>query len=47
MMVAARKKDLQKAKDEMKKEKMKRERDKLVTDSLKEWERILPKWEAL
>ncbi len=47
MMVASRKKDLQKAKEEMKKEKMKRERDKHVADSLKEWERILPKWEAV
>lgn len=47
MMVAARKKELQKAKQEVKKEKRRRERDKLVADSLVEWERILLKWESL
>lgn len=47
MMAAARKKELQKAKEEVKKEKMKRERDKLVADSLVEWEKILLKWESM
>lgn len=47
MMVASRKKELQKAKQEVKKERRRRERDKLVADSLVEWERILLKWESL
>lgn len=47
MVAAARKKELQKAKEEMKKEKMRRERDKLVADSLVEWDRILLKWDHL
>ncbi len=47
MMAVSRKKELQKAKGEVKKEKMRRERDKLVADSLVEWERILLKWESM
>ena len=47
MMAAARKKELQRAKEEMKKEKNRRERDKMVADSIKEWEKILPKWDSL
>lgn len=47
MMAAARKKELQNAKEEVKKEKMRRERDKVVADSLKEWEKIIPKWDKV
>ena len=47
MVAAARKKELQKAKEELKKEKMRRERDKLVANSLVEWEKVLLKWESL
>lgn len=47
MLAAARKKELQKAKEEVKKEKMRRERDKLVADSLVEWEKVLLKWDSL
>lgn len=47
MLAAARKKELQKAKEEVKREKMRRERDKLVADSLVEWEKVLLKWESL
>lgn len=47
MMVASRKKELQKAKQEVKNEQRKRERDKVVATSLLEWERVLLKWESL
>lgn len=47
MMAASRKKELQKAKDEVKREKLRRERDKVVADYLVEWERVLLKWERL
>ena len=46
-MAAARKKELLKAKQEVKMEKKRRERDKQVADSLLEWERVLLKWESL
>lgn len=47
MMAAARKKELQKVKAEVNKEKQRRLKDKAVSDSLKEWSKILPKWESL
>ena len=47
MMAAARKKELQKAREEVRKEKQRRDRDRAVADSIKEWEKILPKWDTL
>jgi hypothetical protein len=46
-VAAARKKGLQKAKQEVKKEKMKRERDEVMANSLVKWGKILRKWERL
>lgn len=39
--------ELQKAKETMLKEKQKQLRDKMVADSLKEWQKILPNWENM
>ena len=47
MVAAARKKELERAKQMVKKEEERRSKDKMVADSLKEWSRILPKWDSL
>ena len=39
--------ELQRAKEEVRKEQQRRQKDKTVGESLKEWGRILPNWEAL
>ena len=39
--------ELQRAKEEVRKEHQRRQKDKTVGESLKEWGRILPNWEAL
>ena len=46
-MSAARKKDLQRAKEEIRKEEQRRHKDKVMDDSRKEWAKILPKWESM
>ena len=38
--------ELQKAREAVKREKEKRQRDKMVADSQREWQKILPNWEA-
>ena len=47
MVAAARKKELERAKRVVKKEEERRTKDKMVADSLKEWSKILPKWDSL
>ena len=47
MVAAARKKELERAKQVVKKEEERRSKDKMVADSLKEWSKILPKWDSL
>ena len=47
MVAAARKKELERAKQVVKREEERRTKDKMVADSLKEWTRILPKWDSL
>ena len=47
MVTAARKKELERAKQVVKKEEERRSKDKMVADSLKEWSKILPKWDSL
>ena len=39
--------ELQRTKEAMQKEKQKRQRDKMVNDSLREWQRVLPNWENM
>ena len=46
-MSAARKKDLQRAKEKIRKEEQKRHKDKVMDDCRKEWAKILPKWESV
>lgn len=46
MMAAARKKELQNARDKIRQEKERRQKDKKVDDNLKEWTRVLPNWES-
>ena len=43
--VCCRHAELQKAKEAIEKEKQKRQRDKMVTDSLQVWQKVLPNWE--
>jgi hypothetical protein len=47
MVTAARRKELQKAKETIEKEKQRRQRDKMVTDSLLVWQKVLPNWENM
>jgi len=47
MVAAARKKDLERAREEVRKEQQRRQKDKVVGASLREWGRVLPNWEAL
>lgn len=39
--------ELLKAKEAMQKEKMKHQKDKMVADSLREWQKVLPNWENM
>jgi hypothetical protein len=39
--------ELQKAKETIEKEKQRRQRDKMVTDSLLVWQKVLPNWENM
>lgn len=39
--------ELQRAKEMIQKEKQRRQRDKMVTDSLREWQRVLPNWDNM
>ena len=47
MVAAARKKELERAKQVVKREEERITKDKMVADSLKEWSKILPKWDSL
>lgn len=47
MVAAARKKELEKAKQVVRREEERRSKDKMVADSLKEWSKILPKWDSM
>ena len=31
----------------LQKEKQRRQRDKMVTDSLREWQKVLPNWDSM
>ena len=46
-MSAARKKELQRARQELRKEEEKRKKDKVMEDRQEEWARILPKWDSV